>query len=262
MKTDPISLLVYAIIFLMVYIFIGIIVSVSIMILSLPFFIPFRVHVFDSCPLNVFYPLWKIFYATTVVAIMVAVFAVVMFFVIIVYIVWKIFKPIPFIGDIIIDVIPPIKQFEQAKIFELIDNMISYLPLPFGKMITVMFVELISFTKDKIIDFAMLLVPSLKLEESQIDVLLDKIKHRNESFENKRTSENIESFENKTFISDTKISMNQAHHANKFKSVESILPNMEMTDRMQIAFNNEYKKIELQLKNTPNNIKLSTSVIP
>lgn len=255
MKTDPISLLVYAVIFLMLYIFIGIIVSVFIMILSLPIFIPFRKYTFDNNPLNfVPFALWKICYATTILCIMCSIFAVVMFFVLIIYIIWKILKTFGIIGDLFINIIPPLKQFDDAGIFKLIDNMIGYLPLPIFKMITSMFVELIRFTKDKIIDIATELVPSIKLEPSKIDELLSKVKENNvEHFENAPVS---------PFITNTKDSIKQNNNAEKYKNNISILPDMEMSERLKIVFNNEFKKIDTQLRNIQDDIKLYSSVVP
>lgn len=260
MKTDPISLLVYIIILILLYVFIGIIVSTFVMIMYLPFFSGFKKYSFTNNPVwIVFFQLpYKILYSVTMIVIMTIVFVIVLFFILVVYVIWKFLLTLGPIGGILIPIIPPIQQFKDAGIFDLIDNIISYLPLPFVKMSLSIFIEMISFSKDKIVDIAKAINPAIEIDADKIDEILLKI----------RAGDNVEKFENdkekskNIFVKNTEKSISQNALAEKYKSAKSISLDTDMSERMSTIFSNEFKKIQIELNNTPNSIKLNTSVIP
>ena len=103
----------------------------------------------------------------------------------------------------------------------------------FGRL----FLVIVKFTKDKIIDIAKAIKPDLELQTSDIDVVLNKM----EKFENQE----IKSLHK----ADTLEYINEGNLAERYKSLTSITPELSEIDRMSIIFNNEVKKMDIQFKN-------------
>lgn len=266
LKMDPISIIVYLIICIILYFCIAIIFKIIYLYLLLPPFSKFRIHTFDQDPLMIIpLLLWDIIYATPVMIFMNTVFVIIIIILLVLYILWIILKSIWLIGPIFL-ALPPFKQLEDAGIFQLIDDMknaiITWLPKSIVKMLGRLFMLIIKFTKDKIIDIVKFINPGVKLESSKIDEILDSMnKSGIEKFEN-----NVEKFENKDvpnlFRIDTNTAINQKNDADRYKNLEIITPDMQIYDRTYIIFNNEMKKINLQLYGISNNIKADLATTP
>ena len=279
LKRDPISILVYIIIILILYFLVGILLNI---IYATMLFAPFnamRTNVFDNNPLH-FIPrrIYAMLYWQPILTVMTAVFNYIMIFIILMYIIWKILQMIPLLGPALLAIIPPFKQFEDAGIFALIDNIVEaiakFLPKSIVRMFRSIFIDMLQFTKDKITDIVLIINPKLELDESQFDTFIKDMKKKNmegfqvsgsegfrisggesEGFQNEKKTVNL-------FKQLTEESLNQKNLADKYKGLESVKPDMEMTDRMYSTFNNEIKKINIQLGNTPNNIKMQMATLP
>ena len=266
MKTDPISILVYIIIGIILYYCIGIITKVCYLYLCIPPFSYYRQYAYDSNPVMILPNiLWSILYAVPVIVAISCVFAILLFFILLMYIIWKVLQMIPIFGFIIINTVPPFKQFEEAGIFKLIDDIgatiVKWLPKSVVKMFGRLFLVIVKFTKDKIIDIAKAIKPDLELKPGEIDAILEKeaFVNKEEHFINKDEAEkeakNLHKLQSLEAI-DQKIL------AERYKSLTSITPDMGEQDRMSIIFNNEFKKIQVQLNNTSDNIKIEMATLP
>ena len=203
-------------------------------------------------------------YSTVAIIWVTIIFVIILVVVFIIYIIWLILNKIPIFGPIILSSVPPFKQFEEAGIFKLIDDMgeaiARWLPKSFVKMILRMFMILVRFTKDKIIDIAKLIKPELELKPSEIDAILDGMdkpkKETKEGFENKETE--AVNVHKKLSLE----ALEQRNLADRYRSLASITPDMSEQDRMSIIFDNEVKKMQIQFDNMNNNIKLETATLP
>ncbi len=256
MQTDPISILVYAILIIILYFCIGLIMKICYLYLLLPPFSAFRNYTYDWGQPLMFLPLalWEILYCTPAMLVMAIILTILLLVIIIVYILWLILKNIPIIGWVIIEAVPPFKQFEEAGIFKLLEDLqttiATWLPKNVGKMFGRIFLIIVKFTKDKIIDIAKLIKPDLQLNPSEIDAILAK-----EGFQNPEKP--VDEFKKGTLeVLDMK------NQADKYKSLQSITPDMEMQERMAAIFENEAKKMQITLNNTPNNIKIEMATLP
>lgn len=254
MQTDPISIMVYIILFIILYFCFAIIFKICYLYLSLPPFAAFRTYTYDwGQPLMfIVLGIWELLYWTPVMIAVAVIFAIILLIIIIIYVIWLILKNIPIIGFVIIATVPPFRQFEEAGIFKLLEDIqnavVKWLPKNVAKMFGRIFLIIVKFTKDKIIDIAKLIKPDLQLNSSEIDVILGK-----EAFENPTVDIHREN---------TSKAIDMKNEADKYKSLDSITPNMEMQDRMSVIFNNEAKKIQITLNNTPNNMKLQFATLP
>lgn len=255
MQSDPISLMVYAILFIILYFCIALICKICYLYLLLPPFSAFRQYTYDwGQPLMfVVLALWEILYCTPAMLCMTIIFTILILVIIIVYILWLVLKNIPIVGFIIIQTVPPFRQFEEAGIFKLMEDLqntiAKWLPKNVGKMFGRIFLIIVRFTKDKIIDIAKLIKPDLQLNPSEIDAILGR-----EAFENEKAVD--------IHKKGTLEVIDMKNEADKYKTLESITPNMEMQDRMSVIFNNEAKKVQINLNNTPNNIKIELATLP
>lgn len=256
MKTDPISILVYIILGIILYYCIGIIVKVLYLYLSLPPFSYFQMYTFGTNNPIMIIPniLWSIIYSTQLLLFVTVVFVIIMVVLFILYIIWLILQKIPIFGPIILSAVPPFRQFEEAGIFQLISDVLetisTWLPRSIVKMFGRLFLVIVKFTKDKIIDIAKAIKPDLELQTSDIDVVLNKM----EKFENQE----IKSLHK----ADTLEYINEGNLAEKYKSLTSITPELSEIDRMSIAFNNEVKKMDIQFQNIKKNIKIEMATLP
>jgi hypothetical protein len=256
MQTDPISIMVYAILIIILYFCIALIMKICYLYLLLPPFSAFRQYTYDwGQPLMfIVLALWEILYCTPLMIAMAIIFTILLLVIIIVYILWLILKNIPIIGWVIIEAVPPFKQFEEAGIFKLLEDLQNtialWLPKNVGKMFSRIFLIIVKFTKDKIIDIAKLIKPDLQLNASEIDAILGK-----EGFKN--PEEGVDAFKKGTLEA-----IDMKNQADKYKGLQSITPDMEMQDRMAAIFSNEAKKIQITLNNTPNNFKIETATLP
>jgi hypothetical protein len=225
--------------------------------LLLPPFSAFRQYTYDWGQPLMFIVLgvWEVLYCTPVMIVMAVIFTILLLVIIIVYILWLVLQNIPIIGWVIIQTVPPFKQFEEAGIFKLLEDLqntiATWLPKNVGKMFGRIFLIIVKFTKDKIIDIAKLIKPDLQLNASEIDAILGK-----EGFQN--PEENVVN----KFKQNTLEVIEMKNQADKYKSLQSITPDMEMQDRMVAIFQNEAKKIQITLNNTPNNFKIETATLP
>jgi|688.fasta_scaffold444774_2 hypothetical protein len=256
MQTDPISIMVYIILFIILYFCFAIIFKICYLYLSLPPFAAFKTYTYDwGQPLMfIVLGIWELLYWTPLMIAIAVIFAIIILVIVIIYVIWLILQNIPIIGFVIIATVPPFRQFEEAGIFKLLEDIqnaiVQWLPKNVAKMFGRLFLIIVKFTKDKIIDIAKLIKPDLQLNASEIDVILGK-----EAFENPTEAVDIHR-------ENTSKAIDMKNEADKYKSLDSITPNMEMQDRMSVIFNNEAKKIQITLNNTPNNMKLQFATLP
>lgn len=257
MKTDPISIIVYIIIIFILYYCIGIIIKVIYWYLLIPPFSYFREYTFGTSNPAMIIPtlIWSVLYSTVAIVCITIIFVFILVVVFIIYIIWMILNKIPIFGPIILATVPPFRQFEEAGIFKLIDDMgeavAKWLPKSFVKMLGRMFMILVRFTKDKIIDIAKLIKPELELKPSEIDAILDGM----EGFANPEDAKNLHKIMSLE-------ALEQRNLADRYRSLASITPDMSEQDRMSIIFDNEVKKMQIQFDNMNNNIKLETATLP
>jgi len=257
MKTDPISIIVYIIIGIILYYCIGIIVKLLYLYLCIPPFSYFRKYTFGfNNPLMILpIIIWSILYSTFVLIAITSVFVIILVVLIIIYIIWIILKKIPIFGPIILETVPPFKQLEEAGIFQLITDIIDtiarWLPKSVVKMFGKLFFIIVKFTKDRIIDIAKAIKPELELKPSEIDNMLSSM----ENFANPQDTVNV--FKQKTLQY-----IDERNLAETYKSLISITPEMSEYDRMNVIFQNEAKKMNIQLGNVSYNIKIETATLP
>lgn len=265
LKRDPISILVYIIILMIVYFLLGFFIKIVYYTMLLPPFTAMRVNVFEKNALH-FLPriTYDILYWQPILSLMTTIFNHVLLFILIVYVVWKILLMIPLLGPALIAIIPPFRQFEEAGIFGLLDNIVDnvakILPKSVVRMFRAIFVDMLKFTKDKITDIVMLINPKLEIDESKFDKFIADMKRKDlEGFANNKPTPPKPV---NAFLKNTEVSLNQKNLADKYRGMQSVKPDMEMTDRMYATFNNEIKKIQIQLGNTPNHIKMQMATLP
>lgn len=265
-KRDPISIMVYVIIVLIVYFIVGILIKLVYTSMLLPPFRAMRVNVFDQNPLN--FParfVYSILYAQPLLSVLTTIFNYIMLFIILIYIIYKILQMIPLLGPALIAIIPPFRQFEEAGIFGLIDDIVTniakFLPKSVARMFRGIFIDVLQFTKDKIFDIVLLINPKLELDESTFNNFMREMKTKNMEGFVVQEKPKLEKPKN-MFLVETEEAMKQKNLADKYRGVDSITPDMEMTDRMYATFNNELKKMQIQLGNTPNTIKMQLATLP
>lgn len=258
MKTDPISILVYIILGIILYYCIGIIVKILYLYLCIPPFSYYQKYTFGfNNPLMILpIIIWSILYSTQVLILVTAVFVIILVVLFIIYIIWIILQKIPIFGPVILDNVPPFKQFEEAGIFQLItdimDTIAKWLPKSVVKMFGKLFLVIVRFTKDRIIDIAKAIKPDLELKPSEIDNIINKM----ENFAN--PEDNIANL----YKNNTLKYIDERNQAETYKSLISITPEMSEQDRMNVIFQNEVKKMDIQFNNMNNNIKLETATLP
>lgn len=265
LKRDPISIMVYVIVALILYFLVGILLKIVYLSMLLPPFNAMRNNIFMNNPLH--FParfVYDLMYHQAILSVLTTIFNYITLFIMLLYIIWKILQMIPLLGPALLAIIPPFRAFEEAGIFALIDDILGdiakYLPKSVVKVLRSIFIDMVQFTKDKLTDIILLINPKVEIEEGQFDKFLADMERKNvEGFA-------VESFTNtkpiNQFVKDTEESMAQKNLADRYKGLESVKPDMEMTDRMQTTFNNEMKKIRIQLDNTPNTIKMQLATLP
>lgn len=185
--------------------------------------------------------------------------------------------PIP-IGIIMYYAIPPFVQLDEAGIFKLIDNIFEaiFKNIPFlGKIFINITKTLITFSKDKFVDLVKETNPDVELDKSQFNkVFIERFMNQDNS-NNKDfkeilkdskiiIKEYIEKFEENTnkksnFYNKTKIAMNKTLEAESYKSYDSSLPSMSIIEIMTTALNNRAKSFTTKVSNIGDDIKLETS---
>lgn len=271
-KLDPISLVVYAIIIIIIYFVVGIVLKMIELFLLLPVFNDFNNLVIMHVALFPLRLLHSILYATTVVVNMAILLTIIIFVLLVLYLLRFIFLKIvpiiilpfpPFVlpfGIVIYNTVPPFKQLEDAGIFKLMDDIgdaiINLFP-SIGKFF-LKFIEInITFSKDKFLDLVKTINPSLELDRKQFDKVfierfVDKNKDKSvaeiyksshgqikdilEFFDEKQKED---AKEKSKFYIETKKALEQAVAADSYKSYKSSLPNMTYIDKMTTSFNNK-----------------------
>jgi hypothetical protein len=254
-KNDAVSFIVYIIIIILLYYIIGILVSTIILTLTIPIFVPFRKWFFDDNVLNIIpYILWKVLYSTTVIVSVHSVFMIILILVIVIYVLWIILKKIPIFGQLIIGIFYfPFGAFEEHGIFGLIDNILGfismYMPDYFLKGIASIYLELLKFAKNKIVDMILFANPDAEIQDQQMDQFIEFVQKKTiESFENKKKIKN-------KFFSDTTKSIEEKSLADFYKTMTPVTPDADDFDRFMTTMNNEITKVQNKIDNTPNNIK-------
>jgi len=251
LKTDAVSIIVYIVIGVLLYYIIGILTKITYYLLAFPLTIQFRDRVFVQNPLAIILNIiFALLYSQFLIFIVNFIFVVVIVCVAFIYIIWSIFKDIFIIGAIIRASFP-FKEFDEAGIFTLIDNIWLYiskvLPSSILKASILIYAELLLFAKNKIVDFVLLANPEAKVGGETIDEVVAKLKESSgvESFENIKKPNNV-------FFERTKEMIEQKQIADAYKTTISVKPNMDMSDRMYISFQNELNKMQMPLNNIEN----------
>jgi hypothetical protein len=257
LNTDVISIIVYIVIGVLVYYIVGILIKITYYMFSFPILIPFRETVFINNPIAIILNIvYAILYSIPLLFFVHTIFMIVVIIVFIIYIIWSLLKDVFIIGGIVRSMFP-FKEFDEAGIFTLIDNIWMYmtkiLPTNVLKAFVLTYAELLLFAKNRIIDFILLANPDANVGGETIDEMIQKLKESSgvEAFTNADT--NTKKLTN-TFFENTKKSMEDKNIADGYKASVSITPDMEMTDRMYITFNNELKKIQIPFNNLQNTV--------
>ena len=254
LKKDAISILVYIIVGILLYYIIGILLKISYLFLGLPPFCPFRNNVFINNPLALLLNfIHAILYSTPILIIMHTLFMIVLVIVFIIWVIWIILNKIPIFGPAILGSVPPFREFEEAGIFRLIENISKYISVVIPKSIlqglVLIYIELLSFSKERITDFILLANPDAELNDKTFDDIISTIK----------SASGVETFENKKpdnmFFKKSKEAIEEKNVADNYKSIISVKPNMDITDRLMISFENEMNRVQVKLDNIPNNVK-------
>jgi len=281
-KYDPISLLIYIIIIIIIYFVLALIFKFFEYYLMLPIFNNFNLYIMRHSLLLIPRLIYNIIYCTQAVVFASVALSVIVVVLIILYIIRFILLflipnfPIP-IGVIMYYAIPPFVQLDDAGIFKLMDDILTALfkYFPFLQNIIINIIKILTiFSKDKFLDLVKEINPNIDLDKSQFnkvfierfmndenkdkdikDILKDskiKMKEYIESFEEK-------SNQNSAFYNNTKKSMKQALDAETYKSYDSILPNMTLIEIMTTALNNSATSFTKKAGTIADNVKLETS---
>ncbi|WP_396189571.1 hypothetical protein, partial [Flavobacterium sp.] len=184
------------------------------------------------------------------------IFMFVLIIVIIIYIAWSILKDVFIIGSIVRGMFP-FKEFDEAGIFTMIDNIWMYLtkilPTSVLKAFVLTYAELLLFAKNRIIDFILLANPDANVGGESVDEMIKKLKESSgvETFVN--ADANTKKLTN-TFFDHTKEGIAHKNIADSYKTSNPIRPDMGITDRMYITLNNEMNKIQIPFNNLQNTV--------
>jgi len=279
-KMDPISLLVYVIIIIIIYFVIAFVTKIIELYLLLPIFNDFNQLVIMHPVLFPLRLLHSILYMTQIVVFMSILLTIIIFILLILYLLRFIFLKIvpvlilpfpPFVlpfGIVIYNTVPPFKQLEDAGIFKLMDDIgdaiINLFPF-IGKFI-LKFIELnVVFSKDKFLDLVKAINPSLELDRKQFDnVFIERFVDKNkdksaaeiykeslsqiqdivEYFDEKQKQDTKEKSQ---FYIETKKAIDESILADNYKSYKSTLPNMSLIDNMTTSISNKSDTFSKQL---------------
>ena len=181
LKLDFISIIVYACIIIVLYHIIFMLGWFWVAFLSLPGLSQFRIGVFEKpWYMQIKSAVWGIIYSRYIFAIMTVIFAVLLIIILICWFIYGILLPIPFgIGLLLIEVIPPLKAFEQAGFYRLVDDSIDvfgkFMPINWFVAILMWFLNLQRFCVERIIDLVLLINPDVELEPSKYIQFIDEL---------------------------------------------------------------------------------------
>jgi len=280
-KNDPISIMIYIIIGIIIYFVLAGIFKFFEYYLMLPVFVGLE-PVINHKLLFIPKIIYSIIYSTQVIVFLSIILAIIVIVLIFLYIIRFILLfmipsfPIP-IGIILYEVIPPFKQLDEAGIFKLIEDIIStvFKFFPFLQLTVIKIIKiLIIFSKKNFIDLIKELNPDLDLDNSEFSKIFieefmnddNKDKKADDIIKEskKKITEYIENFEesskqNSKFYDDTKKAMENQLAAESYKSYDSVLPNMNLINIMTTALNNNTTTFTKKTSTIADRIKLELS---
>jgi hypothetical protein len=181
LKTDFISILIYIAIFVILYYAFFIIAYFYIVFTSIPGTTYFRKEVFeDPLYMKVKTGVWEGVYSRPIFSVLSILLILILILILICWFFYALFLGIPLgIGWLLIEAIPPLKRFEQAGFYRLVDDSIDvvgkFMPVNWFVAFLMWFLGLQRFCTERIIDIALLVNPDLDLEPSKFIQNIDEI---------------------------------------------------------------------------------------